>query len=52
MVAKPGKLEVSWRKKKKKVEGGGKEGSSGWKELGRRGDDVSNPTTSFPENAV
>lgn len=50
MVRKPGKLEVSWRGKKKKVEGGG--GEFGGGKLARRGDDVSNPTTSFPENAV
>lgn len=35
---------------KKKVEGGG--GEFGGGKLARRGDDVSNPTTSFPENAV
>lgn len=39
----------------KKKKGGGEEGRrgvGGGKELGRRGGDVSNPTTSFPENAV
>ena len=51
MVAKPGKLEVSWREKKGGGGVGGRVSGVG-KELGRRGDDVSNPTTSFPENAV
>lgn len=51
MVAKPGKLEVSWREKKGGREEG-RRGVGGGKELGRRGGDVSNTTTSFPENAV
>lgn len=35
---------------KKKVQE--RKGGWEWKELVRRADDVSNPTTSFPENAV
>lgn len=50
MVAKPGKLEVSWRGKKKV--GGGRKGVWGWEGAGEERDDVSNPPTSFPENAV